>query len=119
MVFAASRVCVIENYWQSVTWRFAQLYVALYYRLEDKFLEVSFHFVVYLVCQLEAAVVHSQQESFNFQFRVEFAFYYFNSVQQFADALKGKVFTLYRDDYRVCRRERVDCDEAERRRAVY
>ena len=34
--------------------------------LGNQFLEVSFHFVVYLVGQTQARVEHCQQESFNF-----------------------------------------------------
>ena len=40
------------------------------------------------------------------------------TVEQFADALKGKVLSLHGNDDRVGSRERVDGDKAERRTAV-
>ena len=80
---------------------------------------MTFHFVVYLVGQFQSAVIHCQQETFNFQFRVELALDYFYCVQQFADSFQGEIFALYRDYDRVCRSKGVDSDESKRRGTVY
>ena len=84
-----------------MAWRLAQFHVTLYDGLEHKLLEVSLHLVINLVGQAQAAVIHSQQESLNLQFRVQLALYYLYRVQQLAYSLKGKVFALNRYYYRV------------------
>ena len=79
---------------------------------------MAFHLVVYLVGESETAVIHRQQESFYLQFLVQFAFYYLDGVQQFADTLEREVFALHRNDDRVGSRERVHRYQSQRRAAV-
>ena len=72
-----------------------------------------------MVGQTQTAVVHGQEESLDFQLRVELALDDLDGVEELADALQGKVFALYGDDDRVGSRERVDRNQSQRRRAVY
>ena len=79
---------------------------------------MSLHFVVYLVGESQAAVVHCQQESFDFEQRVEFRLYDFDGVEQFADAFEREVFALHGDDDRIGGCKCVHRYQSERRRAV-
>ena len=81
-----------------MTRTFAQLHVTLNDRLEDQFLEMSFHLVIDLVGQTQATVVHSQQKSLDFQLLIEFALDDFYGAEQLADALKCKLFALHGND---------------------
>ena len=85
MVFAACRLSVVENNGQAVTWTFAQFHIALYHRFEHQFLEMSLYLIVDLVGQAQAAVVHREQETLNFQLRIQLALDDFDGVEQLAD----------------------------------
>ena len=71
MVLSPFRFGIIQNDRHAVAGSFAQLHVTHDNRFEDQFLEVAFHFVVYLVGQAEPAVEHRQQKTFYLQFRVK------------------------------------------------
>ena len=114
MVLATSRVGVIEDNRKTMAWTLRQLHVSLYHGFEYQLLEVTFHLVVYLVGQPETAVIHRQQESFDFQSWIQFALDNLNGVEQFADALQSEVLTLYWDDHRVGCRQGIDGDETQR-----
>ena len=118
MVFRTCRVGIVENHGQSVAWTLAELHVALYDGLENEFLEVSFHFVVYLIGQSETTVVHSQQKSFNLERWVQLALDYLDGVEQLGDTLKCEVFALHGYDDRVGSCERIYGNQSERGAAV-
>ena len=118
MVLASCGVCVVEQYRQSVARRFAELHVALYYGLEHEFLEMPLHFVVYLVGESQAAVVHCEQESLDFEFRIELALDDFDGVEQFADSLKCEVFTLHGYYHRIGCSQGIHGNQSERWRTV-
>ena len=118
VVLASGRVGIVEDYRQTVARALAQFHVSLYDCLEHELLEMAFHLVVYLVGESETAVIHRQQESFYLQFLVQFAFYYLNGVQQFADAFEREVFALHRNQHAVGRHEGVHRGVAQRRGTV-
>ena len=93
-----------------MAWCLRKLDVSLYHGLEDKFLEVAFHLIVYLVGQAQARIVHGEQEALNFQFRVQTALNDFYGVEQLAYSLQCEILTLHRYYHGVCRRQRVDGD---------
>ena len=101
-----------------MAWTLAELHVALNDGLEHKFLEVAFHFVVYLIGQSETAVVHCQQEAFDFERWVQLALYNLNCIEQLGYSFKSEVLALHGYDYRVGCCECVDGNQSERGAAV-
>lgn len=83
MVLGSGGVCVVENGGQTMAWCFGELHIALDDRFEHKFLEVAFYFVVYLVGQTEATVIHREQETLYFQCRIKFPLYDFDGIEEF------------------------------------
>ena len=95
VVDASRRGGVVEQSRLTETRSFAQPDVALDDRLESELSEVFFDLVGDLVGQSEPRVVHRQQESFDFQRRVEFRLGHLDGVEQFPEPLECKVFALY------------------------
>ena len=85
VVLTTSRLGIVKNNGQAVTWTFAQFHVALYHRFEHQLLEMSLYLIVDLVGQAQAAVVHREQETLNFQLRIQLALDDFDGVEQLAD----------------------------------
>ena len=54
MVLGSVGIGIIKNGRNPVARRFAQFDIAMYNRLENQFLEMSFHLIVYLISQSEA-----------------------------------------------------------------
>ena len=81
-----------------MTGRFGELHVALHHRFEHQFLEVAFHLIVDLVGQSQTAVVHREEEAFDFQFGVESHLDHANRVEQLRDTLEREIFALHGDD---------------------
>ena len=79
---------------------------------------MAFKLFVYLVCQAQAGIVHCQQEAFDFQLRVQPAFYYSYGVQKFGDAFQREIFGLYGNNHRIGGCERIHRYKPQRRRAV-
>ena len=113
VILGSGGVCVIQDGGQTVAWGFAQFDVALYDGVEHQFLEVAFHFIVNLVGLAQARVVHRQQETFDFECRVQFRLDNLDGVQQFADTFQCKVFRLYGDNHGVGCGERVDGNQSQ------
>ena len=97
---------------------FRKLHVALDDHAEHEFLEVALHLVIDLTGEVEAAVIHRQQETFNFKGGVGFPFDNADGVEKFGNAFQCKIFALNRNDDGVRCGERVDRDETQRRGAV-
>ena len=95
-----------------------EFHVTLDDGLEHQFLEVTFHLVVNLVGQTQTGIVHREQETLDFQFRVQFALDNLDGIEKFRDTLQCKILTLHGDNHRVGCRQCIDRDEAKRRRAV-
>ena len=58
-----------------------------------------FYLIINLVGQTQAAVIHGQQETFDFQRRIELGFDNLDRIEKFADTFQCEIFTLNRDDY--------------------
>ena len=101
-----------------MAWTFAKFYVALNHGLEYQLLEVSLHLVVNLVGKTKTTIVHGEKETLYFEFRIKFALNNLDSVEEFADSLKGEVFALHRYYHRVGSSQGINCDKTQRRRAV-
>ena len=101
-----------------MAWTFAKFYVALNHGLEYQLLEVSLHLVVNLVGKTKTTIVHSEKETLYFEFRIKFALNNLDSVEEFADTLKGEVFALHRYHHGVGSSQSINCNKTQRRRAV-
>ena len=101
VVACSCRVGIVEYDRQSVAWALAKLDVALDDGLENEFLEVTFHLVVDLVGQSEAAVIHGQEEPFYLESWVELALNDLDGVEQLANSLECEVLTLHGNDDRI------------------
>ena len=102
-----------------MAWSFAKTDIARNDSIEHHLGKMPFEFLVDLIGEAQSGIVHCQQESFDFQMRIQPAFDYANGVEELTDAFKCEVFCLNRYYHRVGCREGVDSYEAERRRAVY
>ena len=76
------------------------------------------HLFVDLISETESAVIHSEEETLNFETRIHAGLDNLYRVEQLADAFQGEVFALYGDDDRVGGGERVHCDEAQAGTAI-
>ena len=85
-----------------MAWSFPQTCVSVNHRLEHQILEVRAHLVHHLIRQPQARVVHGQQNALHFKGRIQLCLDNFHGVQQFAQALQGKVLTLNRHHHAVC-----------------
>ena len=77
------------------------------------------HLVGDLVGELRAPVVHREQDRRDVQARVEVSAHEVDVVEQLTEAFQRVVLTLDRDQHLVRRDERVDREQAQRRRAVH
>ena len=114
VVLAACALCVVEDGRQTVAWTLAEFDISLDDGFEHQFLEMPFHLVIDLVGQTKAAVVHCQQESLDFQMRIEFALDDFDGVEQLADAFEREILALDGDNHGVGCGKRIDRDEPQR-----
>ena len=101
-----------------MTWGFAELYIALDDCLEDQFAEVSLDFFVDLVGEAKSAIVHSQQETFDFEARIHASLDYLDGVEQLTDAFEGEVLALNWDDDTIGSGQGINCDEAKAGTAI-
>lgn len=60
---------------------------------------MSLQLFINLIGESQTRIIHCQQETFDFKMRVELRLYDADGVEQFADAFKGKILSLDRDDY--------------------
>ena len=97
VILGSRRVGIVQDDRQAVARTFAELHVSLNHRLEDQLLEVPLHLVVNLVSQTQTTVVHRQEKTFDFQFRVQFALNNLDGVEQFADTFQGKNIHIARE----------------------
>jgi hypothetical protein len=86
----------------------------LKYVFRKEFAEVGRH----LFGQAGSLVEHGQQHAFDFEPRIEALFHAVDCVHERGNAFEREVFALDRNQDRVGRGERVDCEEIERRRTV-
>lgn len=84
VVLCSCRLGIVEDCRQTMARCLREFYVSLYDRLEDEFLEMALHLVVYLPCEAETLVIHRQQEAFYLQLRVEFGLDNLDGVEQLA-----------------------------------
>ncbi len=70
MACRASAFAVVEQGREPVARSLAQAYVAGYHGVEHHLCKMAFQLFVYLVGEPQAGVVHSEQESLDFQFGV-------------------------------------------------
>ena len=111
MVLGTCGIRIVKDDRETVARGFAEFDVPLDDGFEDQFLEMFFHFIINLVGQTQAAVIHGQQETFDFQRRVEFGFDNLDRIEKFADTFQCEIFTLDRDDYGIGCRQCVYGDE--------
>ena len=76
------------------------------------------HFRGHLVGQPKPGIVHGQQESFYFQFRIEFRLGHFNRIEQLAESFQCEIFALDRNQYAVGGDQGIERHEAQRRRTI-
>ena len=108
MVLGTGGIGVIENGGESVAGRFRKFHVALDDHAEHEFLEMALHLVIDLTGEVEAAVIHRQQETFNFKGGVGFPFDNADGVEKFGNAFQCKIFALNRNDDGVRCGKRID-----------
>ena len=113
MVLRSRGVSIIKDDRQTMAWAFRKLHVALNHCFENQFLEMTLHLIIDLVGKSQSAVIHSQQEALDLEFRIELALDDFNGIEQFADTLQGKILALHRNDHRVGCRQSIDSDQAQ------
>ena len=113
MILGSGGIRIVKDGWDTMARCFAQFDISVYNGLENQFLEMSFHFIIYLIGQSEARIKHGQKETFYFQSGVQLGFYNLDGVQQFANSFQREIFALYRDDNRISRSKCIDCNQSQ------
>ena len=66
MVFCTIAFSIVKDDWQTVARALAQFHIALDNGFENQFLEMSLYLIVNLIGKAKTAIVHCQQEAFDF-----------------------------------------------------
>ena len=98
--------------------RFGNAHVARNLRLENLFRKELDEFVEHFDRESRAAVEHRDEHAAHVQCRIERFAYARNDAGQLRQAFERVVFGLHRNDALVCGGQRVDREQAERRRTI-
>ncbi len=109
---------VVENDRLAVPRRLGEAHIPGDGGLVDLIAEVGPYLVGDLARQIQAAVVHGQQYTGDLQLFVQMPLDEPDRVEQLAQTLQGVVFALNGDEDGVGRRQGIECQQAQRRRAV-
>src|SRR6185436_5037901 len=97
---------------------FADLGIAVDDGVEHHFVEMLAYFAHYLVAQAETTVVHGHEDTLYHQLLVEAALYYFDRIEQLAQAFKGEELGLYRHNHRIGRSKGIHGNKTQGGRAI-
>ena len=114
----AARLHVVENHRHAVARRFAEAHVARDDGVEHLLLEELAHVARDLLPQVRPLVVHRQQHALDVEGRVEHGAHAPERADEIGEALEREVLAVQRNQHRVGGDERVEREQAERRRAV-
>ena len=98
MIKRSFRFGIVKNYGFAITGGFAQLHITLNNGCKNEIAERTFHLFIYLVSQAKTRIVHRQQESLNFQSRIQLRLNNLYRIQQFTDTFQRKILALNGDD---------------------
>src|SRR5215470_8310208 len=116
--FRTSRFHVVQNHGHAVAGRFTQSHVPGNHRAEHFFFEKLPDIVRNLLTEIRSLVEHCQQHTFDVERRVERGSHTPHGSDKISEAFKCEIFTVQRNKHRVGRDQRVQSQEAERRRTV-
>ena len=114
----AARLRVVQHHRQAVAGRFAEPDVPRDDGVERLFLEELPHVARHLLAQVRALVVHRQQDALDVERRVERRANAAHRRHEVGEPLEREVLAVQRDEHGVGGDERVERQEAERRRTV-
>src|SRR5919205_825967 len=98
--------------------RFRDPHGARHHSIQDLVREVLPDFSCHLGGQVGPPVVHGQENSGNFQFRIQVLLDHLDVLQQLAQSLERVVLALDGDEYLAGRAERIDGQQSQAGRAV-
>ena len=118
VVARAARDGVVQQDGLAEAGRLGDAHVARDHGVEHAVAEVAPHLGGDLLGEPQPAVVHGEQHALDLQVRVEVLPHDLDRVEQLPQAFEREVLGLDRDQHGVRRRERVERQEAQARRAV-
>ena len=99
-------------------WGLTEPHVARDDCAENLVLEVTRHFLDYLVSKPGPYVVHGEEDAANLQLGIQVLLHPVDGLEEKAQSFEGKIFALQRDDDEISRNEPVQSQEPQRRRTV-
>src|SRR5690606_7007066 len=116
--FRSARAFVINDAGQAVAGRLGQAHIARYDSLEYAVAEVRFYLCGHLLLQGHARIEHNAQQSYQLQVRIDVAMHALDGVDEVGQAFQCKIFTLHGNDHTVRRRQAIERQQGQGRRAV-
>ena len=116
--FGAAGARVVGHGGQAVAGRFGEAHVARDHRAVDLVLEELAHVARHLLAEVRALVVHRQQHAFDVERRVERRAHAPHRRDEIGEAFEREVLAVQRNQDAIGGDERVQRQQAERRRRV-
>src|SRR3989338_4619506 len=114
----AARLEVVEHHRPAVTRGLREAHVAGDDGIEDLTREVAVDLVADLEREARSAVEHRQHDALDLESRVQALAHELHGLEQVSEPLEGVKLALQRHEDPVGGHQSVDCQEAERRRAI-
>ena len=114
----AARLHVVQHAGHAVARRLAQPNVARNDRVEHLLLEELADVARHLLAEIRAFVVHRQQHAFDVERRIERAAHAAHRADELGEPFEREVLAVQRNQHGVGRDQRVQRQQAERRRTV-